>query len=506
MSVRTTLGAVAFVVGMSACAEPAAPPGPTVTSIDPPLALSVPPPVTSGTAAGADGAAARDETVPRPGAGHRLASIAMRTWVYQEPHDEAVKLGYLRAGAVVARAEVPAGRDGCEGGWFRIAPRGFVCVGKGATLDLDHPVVASAPQGPRRGAPMPYRYVISREPPPHRYFKLPTVEEQRRAEGAKRTRSVALYGPMARDALGAPDPVPSALAAGAALPKPYGAERPLAYAVHRGRANPNSAFGLLATFDWTERPMGLTTELDMIPLDRTEVVRLSALRGRVVAAEERGTPAVVVSHGVKTYARNDRGKLTAVGRAPHRSGWVLTGETQGGAQGFVETTSGEWLPRPTLRVASVRDDPAQFAETGRKWIDVSIEDQLLVAYVGRRPVFATLVSTGRGGMGDPAETNATVRGTFMIHAKHVSGTMDGDDTTEDAFDLRDVPYIQYFHQGYALHGAYWHDDFGKERSHGCINLSPADAAWLFEWTEPVVPDGWHAALNLNAGTLVSIHR
>src|SRR6185437_6031612 len=55
----------------------------------------------------------------------------------------------------------------------------------------------------------------------------------------------------------------------------------------------------------------------------------------------------------------------------------------------------------------------------------------------------------------------------------------------------DVPYIQHFHEGYALHGAFWHDEFGHPRSHGCINLAPADAAWLFEWTDPVVPPDWH---------------
>jgi lipoprotein-anchoring transpeptidase ErfK/SrfK len=83
--------------------------------------------------------------------------------------------------------------------------------------------------------------------------------------------------------------------------------------------------------------------------------------------------------------------------------------------------------------------------------------------------------------------------------------MDGDESSDDAFDLRDVPYVQYFHKGYALHAAYWHDRFGQVRSHGCVNLAPADAAWLFEWTEPNVPEGWHEAQNPNAGTLVYIH-
>ena len=108
-------------------------------------------------------------------------------------------------------------------------------------------------------------------------------------------------------------------------------------------------------------------------------------------------------------------------------------------------------------------------------------------------------------MGDPAETHSTVRGTYTIHSKHVSATMDGDEAAGDSYDLRDVPYIQYFFEGYALHGAFWHDDFGKPRSHGCINLAPTDAAWLFEWTDPVVPPDWHGAVNAEGGTLVWTH-
>ena len=68
-----------------------------------------------------------------------------------------------------------------------------------------------------------------------------------------------------------------------------------------------------------------------------------------------------------------------------------------------------------------------------------------------------------------------------------------------------MPFVQYFHKGYALHGAYWHDDFGKVRSHGCVNLAPKDAAWLFEWTDPSVPRDWHGVLNKDRGTVVYIH-
>src|SRR5690606_14445657 len=158
---------------------------------------------------------------------------------------------------------------------------------------------------------------------------------------------------------GPADPVPPFLSNGEPLPKPYGAERPLAYRSHRGRANEQSAFGLIATFDWTERRFGLTTELDLIPLDRTKIAPPSELRGLVIETE--GTPAVVWGHGVTRYERDAAGRLRPSGKAGHRTGVVLTDEREGG---FVATTDGTWLPEASLRVATVRDDPADFAERG----------------------------------------------------------------------------------------------------------------------------------------------
>ena len=478
------------------CASAEDPPGRTTATRQPPSLA--PPPARRGAEwreDAADSAQARDE----PGHGARVASIAMRTWIYQQPSDRSTKLGYLRAGAVVDRAEAPARTKGCAGGWYRVAPRGYVCVGKGASLALDHPVVAAAPRGPDRRGPTPYAYVISKHPPPHLYFRLPTREDQERVEGGTLATHLARSVPMTSIAV---DRVPEFLGEGRDLPKPYGSEEKLHYSVHTGKAKEESAFGLVTAFEWTGRRFGLTTELDLIPLDRTKPATLSALRGIVI--QEQGVPAFVVRQGVTKLKPDARGVLREDGLAPFRSGWVLTGKNNGSERGLLETTEGVWLPAEALVIASMREDPAGFSREGRKWIDVSIRRQMLVAFEGKRPVYATLVSTGIGELGDPEKTHATIRGTFMIHAKHVSATMDGDEAS-DAFDLRDVPYVQYFHEGFALHGAYWHDDFGKPRSHGCVNLAPADAAWLFEWTDPVVPPEWHGAVNTEAGTLVWTH-
>jgi hypothetical protein len=76
----------------------------------------------------------------------------------------------------------------------------------------------------------------------------------------------------------------------------------------------------------------------------------------------------------------------------------------------------------------------------------------------------------------------------------------------EEFELREVPYVMYFDkEGYALHGAYWHDRFGMPKSHGCINLAPEDARRIFHWTLPALPAGWHGVLSPLHGTVVFVH-
>jgi hypothetical protein len=123
-----------------------------------------------------------------------------------------------------------------------------------------------------------------------------------------------------------------------------------------------------------------------------------------------------------------------------------------------------------------------------KWIHVDIGDQTLTAYEGSRPVYVTLVSSGAE---KKDEEFATPRGLYWIVSKNVTATMANLALDEEAYWIEDVPWTMYFYKSYALHGAFWHNVFGNQRSHGCVNLTPADARWLFYWSEPALPLGWH---------------
>ncbi|HEY8947132.1 MAG TPA: L,D-transpeptidase [Polyangiaceae bacterium] len=449
-----------------------------------------------------------EDNLPFVPDGTRIASTAWRTWVYTDTGPKRTRYGYLRVGSILDARGPEIRNEGCAGGWYRINPRGFVCIGMGATLDTRHPSVVASAVRPLRKQSLPYLYALTGAVPPLLYFRLASRQEMETSEGTDLFGRVATFrerlrlGPL-KDLLETVGPPPDFLSQTRKLEKPYGTKQGLHFSAHAGRAAPETGFSIARVFDWEGRLFGMTTELELIGLERTKLVVPSEFRG-VELGEERTLPvAFVEARYAQKYVANERGELVASGAFQHREALVLTGATRPG--GMLEARGGVWAPRSILRLVPARTNFPSMATGDRKWIDVSINDQTLVAYSGRRPVYATLVSTGRGGLGDPETEQATVRGTFMIHQKEVSSTMDGEeDSAADSYALRDVPFVQYFHKGFALHGTYWHDEFGRIRSHGCVNLSPIDAAWLFEWTDPVVPSDWHGVLNKDRGTVVYV--
>src|SRR5262249_41809111 len=110
-----------------------------------------------------------------------LGVTAFVATVYKEPRDTSKKLGYLRVGTTIARSAEPAGESGCPGGWDEIEPRGFVCAGQDATIDLDHPVLRAAIRRPNLKTALPYHYAFVRAVLPL-YLHVPSAAEQFKSE------------------------------------------------------------------------------------------------------------------------------------------------------------------------------------------------------------------------------------------------------------------------------------------------------------------------------------
>jgi lipoprotein-anchoring transpeptidase ErfK/SrfK len=134
----------------------------------------------------------------------------------------------------------------------------------------------------------------------------------------------------------------------------------------------------------------------------------------------------------------------------------------------------EAKPAEPASIAFRTDAPAD----GKKWIEIDISNQHLTAWQGDVPVFETTVSTGKPGY-------RTLPGVFQVYRKYEQTRMRGVD-----YDTPDVPWTMYYSGGFAIHGAYWHNNFGTPVSHGCVNLRVPEAKALYEWapmgTEVVV--------------------
>lgn len=132
-------------------------------------------------------------------------------------------------------------------------------------------------------------------------------------------------------------------------------------------------------------------------------------------------------------------------------------------------------PVPTSAVIAPITSPG----SGARWIDVDLTNQMLYAYEGDQMLNAFVVSTGTW-------QYPTVTGSYNVYVKYLYKDMSGVD-----YYLPDVPYTMFFYDGYAIHGTYWHSNFGVPMSHGCVNMTIPDAAWIYQFS--------------SVGTTVNVH-
>jgi hypothetical protein len=256
-----------------------------------------------------------------------------------------------------------------------------------------------------------------------------------------------------------------------------------------------------------DRRFAMTTDARLVPTSKIKPALGSTFHGVDMTREWHLPLAFVRRDDAETFDVSER-SFKRVGKVDFHAAVQLTGKsTKIGSERLVEAEDGTWIKDEDLAIAVKTSELPAFAPSTKKWLDVSILGQTMVLYEGTRPVYVAAVSTGRDGLGDPKNTFSTVRGTFHIREKHVTTTMDSSEVG-NKFELRDVPWVEYFEKGYAIHAAPWHDVYGNPRSHGCINMSPIDARRVFMWTDPPLPTDWHAVYageSTSDGTVVHVH-
>lgn len=514
-------------------------PGPIAAASSPALSSSIAPILSASALPGAAGSAAGNaagsatpapsESAPPPApatpSGPRIYAKARFVWIHAEARPGNGWIGYLSLGtsAPLRGGSVEAARTpgfGCDA-WYALEPRGYVCAGDSATIDpADPAVVALLRDAPRIDSPWPYDYGESAGTP--RYEKLPTLDEQRKAEWDLDAHQKRVA--EARDKPNAEGLDKSLIGVDltpADVPPPD--LFPFGPAVREARTwvVPGSTVAYNRSFDFGGRTFLLASDKMLIPKDRVRPYPRSLFHGVELSEEIRLPLAFFRKTARPKYKREADGSFVKTDQSWARHAWVMIdGDEVGtGAETYLPTREPGLFALASdatvIRAATVapagKADP-KLPDPGRRtWLDVSVLGGWLVAYEGMKPVFATLISPGRGGVPyeghDALETASTPTGLFRVDGKFVTATMVS--SSNDLIVHTEVQYVQNFHGPHALHGAYWHDLWGEPKSGGCINLAPIDAKRVFEWTEPELPKGWYGMRSVpefGPVTAVWVHR
>jgi hypothetical protein len=403
-------------------------------------------------------------------------------FVRPRPDVNADWLGFLWFGASVAlRSTVPQGGPGCAT-FYAIEPKGFVCVDeKQATLSADDAVFKTvARYAPRLD-----------QAAPHRYAESLGAELLTQLPGSVERQWPAL---------------------------------PAFFHEPRRRLLPLSTIAYADEARVAEEPWLMTADLLWLKREQVKPYPEITFHG-VELGEGMHLPLAFFRQATShKYRRNSAGKLVKSEQRFALHEMVALGaamEIQHGERYFETLAGGDWVreseavlpvPRSVTPWGAHVGQPDRTAQARKNaqqtWIEVSVLGGWLLAFSGTRPVYATLISPGRGGIPQEGkntlEIAATPLGTFPISGKLATVTMQA----PGEYVHSDVPWTQNFQKPYAIHSAYWHDNWGNLQSGGCINVSPIDGKWLFDFTEPKLPAGWHAVRwqpSTGAPTLLVVH-
>jgi hypothetical protein len=424
-----------------------------------------------------------------------------------------VRLGYLRRGDIVEAKPQIVQKPSCTEGWYELVTGGFVC-GKSVTRDLDAKELADAPHPPLTDGPLPYEYALNLTTGTPLYRRKPTREERKQYErGLPVGKSEGKDGKAPAEGPGGSGgaDTPWYLKEGArkqvSLNDLQAHEGPVAERMVRGfYLSVDKKVSVYSGHYW-RTTAGLFAPVEHVVLHEPKTEFEGVHVGD--ADEKRKLP---VGFVLGLHAREYRfveGDPKPK-RGPHVDRFSVIGLTgqkrMFEERAYYETLDG-WWTRDLDGTMTKPGPPPSDLQPGEKWIDVNLSTQSLVAFEGDKPVYATIISSGRHDDHDPTKDHRTRMGTFRIREKHISATMDDDSASDGPYSIQDVPWIMYFNGSYALHGAFWHSAFGHERSHGCVNMTPHDAKEIFAWAGPTLPAGWHGvrATTDNPGTRVIVH-
>jgi hypothetical protein len=386
-----------------------------------------------------------------------LGALADRVPVFRAASKKSEELGYLHAGAQVSRSKKSFETRDCPGGYYQIAPTGYVCADGEATVALDHPTLKAMALRPQLEGKLPYVYA--------RTTKVTTLYSKVRTSKAA-DKGVELTGRLSR----------------------------------------NTAMAIVGSWtapDESREPQALGLKLNG-QFVRTE--DLAPAEGTSFHGVELGGPSslpfgFVVRRGIYSF-RIDSGTPVKELDLPYHTHLPLTGKFRNVRGSEMWALPDDlWVRHQDVTTIQRRHTLPDFATGDQRWIDISIVMGTLVLYEGDKPIYATLASVGRDRLGDPKTTASTARGTFRVMAKHVTRR----DLSSPDEALHDAPWALELESGQWLTANPIHDRFGIEHTDGNIEVSPSDGARIFRFATPELPEGWHGVRLCESGTSTLVH-
>ena len=375
-----------------------------------------------------------------PPDGPKLGILSDFAAVYEKPERNSRRLGWLHAGAQVPRSTSAYPGSNCPAGWYAIHPRGYVCTGESATLDLKHPTLTAMGLMPKLNEPLPYPYAQARV-------------------------GTEVFAPNNE-----PEPAVHAIA----------------------RLRPAATFAVVGSWQAVDET---DQRLKLAMMTGGTFVRAEDLRAAEVATSL-GVPLddgrlslpllfIVSDHARTWHLTGDQATpQTSLSRG---SAWHVGQRARllGDAR-YYPLADGSWIQESDATLVHLRNDWPSFATGTRHWIDVCLDSGTVVLYAGQHAVFAALA------LATPKMRTLKSLSEAEVIAKYVTDKHLDPKSLDAQREVYDVPWVVELSNGLLLHGAVGRERRGTEVGAPRAELTPADAQRVWAWAEPPLPAGWHA--------------
>lgn len=370
-------------------------------------------------------------------AGPVVGAVSRKVPIRALPSRDASVLGFATAGAVLGRSEKPVSRDDCPGGWYSVAPRGYVCANDQTTLDAQHPTLRARNLAPARTAPLPYPYAAT--------HRASTAYE--------------------------PDPVHQ-----------DGVRE-------RSSVRKGSTFAVVGSWNTLDeydqrQHLAMLTLGVFVPTRDIKPVRLDRAPGFAVDAATQQLPLGIPLAPSTPIYRIAESQVTAHGTLDPSHPIPLTVKSRiVDDRRYLQLTNDTFVAERDVAVVRQRNEFPDFVASTTRWIDVEIEHRIMVLYEGNRPRYVTRVAS---------LPKATLRrGVAWVKSKQITDLVSNSKVLDSEPGHFDTPWIVELDNGVTLRAALDPAETSSPETSQVLGLHPEEASRLFQFVLPEVPIGWH---------------